>query len=107
MRADSIIQNMNGTEGPIAEVRKNSSLVLDNCVLSGNTNLDPEPGAEAIRIEDFLASQPCAVQVCCLPYLPSTAVSQHRRVTYARLFRCNLSGTCQAQPLVPGGVSIS
>lgn len=64
MHADSTIQNMNGTSGPIADIRKNSSLVLDNCVLSTNSNLEPEEnGGAAIRIQDFLASQPCAVQV--------------------------------------------
>jgi hypothetical protein len=64
--ADSIIEAMNYTTGgPIAELRKKSSLVLDNCVLRGNTNLDPEDdvGGAAISINDVLASAPCAVMV--------------------------------------------
>jgi hypothetical protein len=64
--ADSIIEAMNYTTGgPIAELRKKSSLVLDNCVLRGNTNLDPEDdvGGAAISINDVLASSPCAVMV--------------------------------------------
>lgn len=61
---------MNGSAGPIAEIRKKSSLVLDNCVLRGNTNLDrEEAGGAAIRIDDASASEPCSVLVCCAQIL--------------------------------------
>lgn len=63
--ADSTIQNMNGSVAPIAELRKKSSLVLDNCILKDNTNLEPdeETGGAAISVEDTTAQTPCAVMV--------------------------------------------
>lgn len=58
MCADSIIQSMRASSGPVAQIRRGSSLVLDRCVLrdnilsSGSIDSQSVPGA-AIRIFDF------------------------------------------------------